>query len=547
MNCQQVYRLKQAFVDGSLPEAENQHIEAHLAVCPHCAARVALARRIHRELGPTLQQVIGTPQLSPGTEARIRARLWDAVEPAQVRPAWLRWVTWGAAPTLALAAVLLLALVVWPLLTSQLPATQQAYVTPPVQETPVPPSSAAALRPTWTPAPTSLPPTPTATPGEPVVTPAESAAPGPTQKPATVVPTRQPTQQPPGPTPTAAPATPSVVIASGPTPTIDAHTASASVWSRYLAGESVTGLARHDKEIWAGTAEGEVIRLSTADGTLTRLVPSPDTRAGIVDLGVDRQGRVWAAVTWQGVFALDTTAPTSTWRSYTAANSGLASDDVRALTIDAGGTVWCATAGSMVNRLTLTGTWQSFAVPDARPDSQVTALAAEGAATLWVGVRRDSPNEASALSGAGLYRLQVEGTPRWERVLSGDVGVIQAIWVGPDGHKWVATGPAGDSAAPSARGGGVVVWDGKAWTLFEALGAGMPSRQVLSVAVDARERTWVGTSQGLVVYQGTQRTIYQESATGLMSNRVVAIVPDEGGGAWLATDAGLCHLSGGNR
>jgi len=552
MNCQQVHKLKEAHVDGRLPEAQSQRIEAHLATCPRCAARVALARRVQQELAPTLQQAIGDPRLSPAAEARIRAQLWAAVEPSRPQFTWRRWITWGVAPALALGAVILLALAILPLLTPQLPATQQAFITPPARETPAPSPPAVALRPTWTPLPPTSTPAPTASPAGPVATrsvlrtqPATVAPTSQPTQPATVAPTSQPTQPlaSPQPTPTGVPVTPSAVIAGARTPT------AGGTWKRYLEGESVTCVIRRGTEAWAGMANGQVVRLNTVDGERARYTLNKDAPAPVTSLAVDAGDQVWAATSGQGAFVLTAMDATSgpTWQAYTAANAGLSTDAVHALAVDAAGTVWCGTAG-FVNRFTPKDTrdgraWQSFAVPGAGPDTQVTALAAAAPDTLWVGVRGRYLTETATYSGGGLYRLQVEDSPAWEKVLSDDVGIVQAIFVRSDGHLWVATSPTGDVTNPRARGGGVVVWNGKDWTLYEALGAGMPSRHVVGVVVDAQGRAWIATDRGLVVYEGTQYTVYQAANSGLVSDNVQAIVLDKDGSTWLATDAGLCRLS----
>ncbi len=70
----------QDFLDGLLPDPERAEFQAHLAGCAHCAAELALYRRVFRELE-------SLPLLEPsvGLEARILARVLP-----QARPAWVR-------------------------------------------------------------------------------------------------------------------------------------------------------------------------------------------------------------------------------------------------------------------------------------------------------------------------------------------------------------------------------------------------------------------------------------------------------------------------
>ncbi len=562
MDCQEVHKLKETYVDGRLAESQRQRLEAHLATCIHCAARVALAQRVQQELGSTLRQAIGEPHLSLAAESRIRARLWEAVEPApsqawawRPRATWLRGIAWGGASVLALAAVIALILVIGPLLTLPLPATQRAFITPPAEETLVPPSTALALlQATQTPVPTPRPPTSTPmptqagpalspTPAEPVATRRVPTATTPTApaltRPATAVPTASPAS--PQTPPTAASVTPSAIIAGIGTPTARV------TWKQYLPGEPVTCVVQHGQAVWAGTADGQVVRLNTVTDELTRHTLSPGI--AVTGLTVDAAGHVWAATRGQGVFVLAATdvASGTTWMPHTAARTGLPSDVVHALAVDAAGGVWCGTAGGTVSRLApasvdARSAWQSFAAPaNGTADTQVTALAADAAGVIWVGVRGRYSAETATYSG-GLYRLRTDGSPLWEKSLSSDVGIVQAIFVRPDGRLWVATSPTGDVSNPHARGGGVVVWDGKGWTLYEALGAGMPSRRVTDVVVDARGRAWIATDRGLIIYEGTQHTLYQTTNAGLASDHVYDIALDGAGGAWLATEGGLCRV-----
>ncbi|MEO5987597.1 MAG: anti-sigma factor [Candidatus Eisenbacteria bacterium] len=70
----------QDFLDGLLTDAERVGFQAHLADCPHCAADVAVYRRVFRELE-------SLPLLEPsaGLEARILAEVLPKAQPGWVR------------------------------------------------------------------------------------------------------------------------------------------------------------------------------------------------------------------------------------------------------------------------------------------------------------------------------------------------------------------------------------------------------------------------------------------------------------------------------
>ncbi|MBU0490942.1 MAG: zf-HC2 domain-containing protein [Chloroflexi bacterium] len=558
MNCRQVRERKQAYVDASLPADQQQAVAEHLAQCSDCLTRVALARRIQQQLGPTVHQALGEARLSAAAESRIRARLWADLDPDAQPAPWARWLAWAAAPALTLIAVFVLVWVAAFLLGGPLPPTQQAFVTPPASQTSVLAATAVAMRPADTP---TLPPSPTAsvaTTQSPVtVEPTASATPtvprspaptiAPTQAPGAASPTVMVTQAAPSPT-----RAPDVVAASG-TPTTTAGVS----WAYYLKGESVTRVVRQADTIWAGTTQGQVVRLA-ASGEIVRYALPSAKLAAVTGLVVDARGTVWVATMGAGVFMLNVDAGPA----QTLLGAGLSSNDISALTVDTTGTVWCGTDAT-VNRLILqnagarAGTtpititqgsynWQTFVVPVPRvspPAHQVTTLVAEGAGTLWVGVQGSYRSKENAYLDGGLYRLQIGQSSTWEQVLyANEVGIAQSVYIEPNGRKWVATSPTGDPGSPQAQGGGVVVWGDQEWRFYEASSVGMPSRYVTDVAVDARGRTWIATDRGLAVYTGPQVALYQEDNSGLPSNRVQAVALDPDGGAWLATDVGLCHL-----
>ena len=49
----------QDFLDGLLPDPERAEFQAHLAGCAHCAAELALYRRVFRELESMEREAFG--------------------------------------------------------------------------------------------------------------------------------------------------------------------------------------------------------------------------------------------------------------------------------------------------------------------------------------------------------------------------------------------------------------------------------------------------------------------------------------------------------
>ena len=65
----------EAYVDQTLPQAERQLVEAHLAICPTCVAYLSEARRLASELGPTMLATLGRPLPPPALRYRVRDQL----------------------------------------------------------------------------------------------------------------------------------------------------------------------------------------------------------------------------------------------------------------------------------------------------------------------------------------------------------------------------------------------------------------------------------------------------------------------------------------
>lgn len=101
MNCEQMDTRLVAYMDGRATAVERAEVEAHLAGCAGCRARVEEFRR----LWSVLDEAPGL-EVSPGFDARLRQRI--AAEPQR---SWLGGLI--PQPRLALAMSLLLALAAW--------------------------------------------------------------------------------------------------------------------------------------------------------------------------------------------------------------------------------------------------------------------------------------------------------------------------------------------------------------------------------------------------------------------------------------------------
>ena len=75
VSCSQVNRLKETYLDGGLPQDMRSSLEAHLALCPLCLNRLALARNLDRELRGVMKDVLSPPRLHSQRALAIRRRI----------------------------------------------------------------------------------------------------------------------------------------------------------------------------------------------------------------------------------------------------------------------------------------------------------------------------------------------------------------------------------------------------------------------------------------------------------------------------------------
>jgi ligand-binding sensor domain-containing protein len=174
-----------------------------------------------------------------------------------------------------------------------------------------------------------------------------------------------------------------------------------------------------------------------------------------------------------------------TWVTYTKENSGLASDDVRAIIFENSGAIWFGTANGL-SRLQGT-TWKTYTTADKLAHNSVNAFAHE-------------------MSSYG-----------------------EELWVGTDGGVTVL------SVKPDA------VTFATPYTTANAKYPGVLSDKVTSAAVDSQHVRWFGTDKGLMSFDGTVWKSYT-TADSLSGSQVNAIAYEEtkyGSEIWVGTNNGI--------
>lgn len=236
-------------------------------------------------------------------------------------------------------------------------------------------------------------------------------------------------------------------------------------------------------------------------------------RAGLWRIASQR----WDERTWAATAAgVSTRLTPGGWTTFTTAD-GLASNDVRALGMDADGTAWFATSAG-ASRRQVNGAWQTFTTADGLVDNDVRSLTLAPDGSVWF---------ATPL---GASRRLTDGT--WTTLTAAD-GLagnnVRSILPIPDGSVWFAT--SGGAGRRMLNG----TWI--AYTTSDGL-AGNDLRDLVQ-APDGS--TWFATGNGASRRQATGEWTTFATADGLASNdlRSLALAPD--GSAWFATAAGVSH------
>lgn len=282
------------------------------------------------------------------------------------------------------------------------------------------------------------------------------------------------------------------------------------------------------------------------------IAPLPDGR---MILGTNAGAAIWSPPGAEGL---------ESWPVLTRENSGLPDDDVLAVAADPSGAVWFGTASGLARYAG--GRWQVFRASDMGVGSdRVLALAVGADGRLWVGTQKGAaafdgatwtplPPE-SGIAGALVLSIAVEPTGRGVWFGTGDsvvrldtatgmwvqytpqnsplgMGGVADLMVDSGGHVWAAT-----------LGGGLGVWDGSGWRVFNVGNSRIPSNTVQEVCEDAAGTVWVGFSWpmefggALASFDGRSWKRYFAGLSGFSGSEALAIAQDGLGRIWVGTQS----------
>ncbi len=88
--------------------------------------------------------------------------------------------------------------------------------------------------------------------------------------------------------------------------------------------------------------------------------------------------------------------------------------------------------------------------------------------------------------------------------------------------------------------GGLVLYDGEDWTVYNTHSSDIPQNPVMEIVRDESGNWWIGTyGGGLAKFDGTDWIVYNTGNSGLPENRIHAIAIDGYGNKWIGTHGSI--------
>ena len=263
--------------------------------------------------------------------------------------------------------------------------------------------------------------------------------------------------------------------------------------------------------------------------------------------------QAWVVGSHGGTTCLDAAG----WKAFDGGSGEFPGGTVQDVAICADGTSWLATTSGLVS--TDGTTWERHDMPTY---ASLDAVACDPSGGVWLaayeGVHRFDGQTFTAYPASRL------GTGKF-------VSLVKDVAVAPDGRVWVVTANSvatfdGTRWRVFEKGKGFKVEysfekiavdaNGRVWATANSVGLLRYSGGKWSVvkktaistgtalAVDSKDRVWVGTNGGVLVYNGRSWVSYTHANSKLPADSVKSIATDARGRVWIGTEYGLAVLAG---
>ncbi len=243
---------------------------------------------------------------------------------------------------------------------------------------------------------------------------------------------------------------------------------------------------------------------------------------------------VWAA-TGTGVFKIN--ASDGSYIRYTYAD-GLSSNSVKSIMIDSSRKKWF---GTMLGELdSFDGSaWTAMVTTDPTP---INGIAMDGSGRIWLA----KGGFASALAGLG--GVHIWDGSNWTIYNTTNSGLlsnyVEALVIDSSGNVWMGCPPP-PLGVLFGQPGGMNMFDGSTWTSY-GKAQGLAEENVYDIAIDTSGTKWIATLFGGVSrFDGSTWTTYNTGNSGLPNNNVESVAASNNGDLWFGTTlAGVAGFDG---
>jgi len=314
-----------------------------------------------------------------------------------------------------------------------------------------------------------------------------------------------------------------------PTPQRTSLGANEPVWTSWSIDAMIRAITAHGDDVWIGTSAG-LLRYNRRTDSHTLYTTKSGLLSNIIlAVRIDAKGQVWAGTYGGGLSRFDPDGPPDyQWVTYTPfgvgdsrfgahwkeyrPGEGIGDLWVYDLLFEPDGTLWAAT-------------WKGASRFDGERFHTYTTR--DGLADKWVYTLQRAPSGVfwfGTEGGVTRYAPRAGGA-RWKSWTHDD-GIGAALGKAPAETPYGAAAPHHETGAKTA--------------------AGFNPNYIITSALDRQGRLWVGTwGAGLARFDGRRWKNYT-TADGLSGNHVNSVVFDADGGLWIGTDGGVTRMDPAN-
>ncbi len=279
-------------------------------------------------------------------------------------------------------------------------------------------------------------------------------------------------------------------------------------------------------KLWFGTNTG--VHEFGTDGTITThngASTAYELRSNTINtITQDENGNVWVA-TGRSLSKYDNT----TWTGYRYFNNEIPGNNVLGITQVPSGEIFIGTHSGLL-RIAEDSTYQYSVGNSDLTTTEIRDIIGETDGTVWLATRK------------GIVKITQFDNP-YDWTLYDTLGTSGTSIMAQDFHS-LAKDHNGVLWAVITNGG-LLKFDGTAWTFISPNNSLLPTYAVRDIAFDTvQQNMWIATTLGLVKVDSNDNWAVYTTDDGLKNNTINTVCTDEQGNVWLGSDWGISFFDG---